>query len=74
MRDAGSEVLPLSQVGGYVLGARAIILRGVAAPLAFTLSLRAIRGCSPPPHAAASAASAASGSSARLTAGSRSMR
>ena len=34
MRDAGSEVLPLSQVGGYVLGARAIILRGVAAPLA----------------------------------------
>lgn len=34
MRDAGSEVLPLSQVGGYVLGARAILLQGVPAPLA----------------------------------------
>src|ERR1700733_6794628 len=26
VRDAGSEVLPLSQVGGYVLGTRAIAL------------------------------------------------
>jgi glycosyltransferase 2 family protein len=34
MRDAGSEVLPLSQIGGYVVGARSIILRRVAAPLA----------------------------------------
>jgi putative membrane protein len=34
MRDAGSEVLPLSQVGGYVLGARAVLLQGVPAPLA----------------------------------------
>lgn len=34
MRDAGSEVLPLSQVGGYVLGARAVALRGVDAALA----------------------------------------
>lgn len=34
MRDAGSEVLPLSQVGGYVLGARAVALRGIAAALA----------------------------------------
>lgn len=34
MRDAGSEVLPLSQVGGYVLGARAVALRGVGAALA----------------------------------------
>jgi putative membrane protein len=29
VRDAGSEVLPLSQVGGYVLGTRAIALAGV---------------------------------------------
>jgi hypothetical protein len=31
VRDAGSEVLPLSQVGGYVLGTRAIALCGVPA-------------------------------------------
>jgi len=31
VRDAGSEVLPLSQVGGYVLGTRAIGLVGVSA-------------------------------------------
>jgi putative membrane protein len=31
VRDAGSEVLPLSQVGGYVLGTRAIALAGVPA-------------------------------------------
>jgi putative membrane protein len=30
VRDSGSEVLPLSQVGGYVLGARAVTLAGVA--------------------------------------------
>jgi putative membrane protein len=30
VRDSGSEVLPLSQVGGYVLGARAVILGGVS--------------------------------------------
>ena len=29
VRDAASEVLPLSQVGGYVLGARSIALTGV---------------------------------------------
>jgi putative membrane protein len=29
VRDAGSEVLPLSQVGGYVLGARAVAFTGV---------------------------------------------
>jgi len=34
VRDAGSEMLPLSQVGGYVLGARAVILAGVPATLA----------------------------------------
>jgi putative membrane protein len=31
VRDAGSEVLPLSQVGGYVLGTRAVALFGVPA-------------------------------------------
>jgi glycosyltransferase 2 family protein len=34
VRDSGSEVLPLSQVGGYVLGARAIALAGVGATAA----------------------------------------
>jgi putative membrane protein len=34
MRDSGAEALPLSQVGGYVLGARALTLAGVPAPLA----------------------------------------
>ncbi len=29
VRDTGSELLPLSQVGGYVLGARAIAFAGV---------------------------------------------
>ena len=29
VRDAGSEVLPLSQVGGYLLGARAIAIAGI---------------------------------------------
>jgi putative membrane protein len=30
VRDSGSELLPLSQVGGYVLGARAVTLAGVS--------------------------------------------
>ena len=34
MRDSAAEVLPLSQVGGYVLGARALVLHGVAAAIA----------------------------------------
>ena len=34
MRDSGSEALPLSQVGGYVLGARALTLAGVPGRLA----------------------------------------
>ena len=33
-RDAGSEVLPLSQMGGTVLGARAVALAGVSGPVA----------------------------------------
>ena len=34
LRDAGSEVLPLSQLGGYALGARALTLTGVRGALA----------------------------------------
>jgi putative membrane protein len=34
VRDGGSEVLPLSQIGGYVLGARAATLAGLAARMA----------------------------------------
>jgi glycosyltransferase 2 family protein len=34
VRDSGSEALPLSQVGGYVLGARALALAGVSGTLA----------------------------------------
>lgn len=33
VRDSGSEALPLSQVGGYVLGARALSLAGVSGTL-----------------------------------------
>lgn len=35
VRDAASEVLPFSQLGGIVLGGRAAILHGLARPLAF---------------------------------------
>jgi putative membrane protein len=34
VRDSGSELLPFSQVGGYVLGARAMALAGVPGTLA----------------------------------------
>ncbi len=34
MRDAGSEVLPLSQMGGAVLGVRAVSLAGIASVVA----------------------------------------
>lgn len=34
IRDSGSEVLPLSQLGGYVMGARAVILLGLSGALA----------------------------------------
>jgi putative membrane protein len=34
VRDAGSEVLPLSPVGGCILGARAVALAGVPVPVA----------------------------------------
>ena len=39
VRDAGSELLPFSQVGGYVLGARAITFAGVAGPFAATSTI-----------------------------------
>ena len=39
VRDTGSEILPLSQVGGYVLGARALILHGVGGALAAASTL-----------------------------------
>jgi putative membrane protein len=34
VRDSGSELLPLSQVGGYVLGARALTLVGISGTVA----------------------------------------
>jgi glycosyltransferase 2 family protein len=39
VRDSAAEVLPFSQVGGFVIGARATILNGVAAPLAFASTI-----------------------------------
>ncbi len=36
VRDCAGEVLPFSQVGGMVIGARAVMLRGVNGPLAFS--------------------------------------
>ena len=35
IRDSASDVLPFSQIGGVVIGIRAIILRGLPPPLAF---------------------------------------
>jgi len=35
VRDAAGEVLPFSQLGGILIGVRALILRGVEAPIAF---------------------------------------
>ena len=32
VRDAAGEVLPFSQIGGILVGVRALILRGIAAP------------------------------------------
>ena len=34
MRDSGAEVLPLSQLGGFVMGARAAALSGMSSTLA----------------------------------------
>lgn len=35
VRDAAGEVLPFSQLGGILIGVRALVLRGIAAPAAF---------------------------------------
>ncbi|MGO9987363.1 MAG: lysylphosphatidylglycerol synthase domain-containing protein [Steroidobacteraceae bacterium] len=35
VRDSAGDLLPFSQIGGMVLGARAAILHGIAAPMAF---------------------------------------
>jgi putative membrane protein len=39
VRDSASEVLPFSHVGGIVIGARAVVLRGVNAPLAYASTI-----------------------------------
>lgn len=39
LRDAATEVLPFSQVGGFVVGARAAILQGVAPLAAFSTTV-----------------------------------
>jgi putative membrane protein len=38
-RDSASDILPFSQLGGIVIGARAVILRGVTPPLAFASAI-----------------------------------
>ena len=38
-RDAGSELLPFSHVGGFVIGARAAILRGVTPTAAYSTTI-----------------------------------
>lgn len=35
IRDSASDILPFSQLGGIVIGARALVLRGLAPPFAF---------------------------------------
>jgi putative membrane protein len=35
VRDSAGDILPLSQLGGFVIGARAVALRGVSAPDAY---------------------------------------
>jgi glycosyltransferase 2 family protein len=39
VRDSAAEVLPFSQLGGIVLGARAAILQGVSSPLALASTI-----------------------------------
>jgi len=39
VRDAAGEVLPFSQIGGIMIGVRALILRGIAAPQAFASAI-----------------------------------
>lgn len=39
VRDSAAEVLPFSQVGGFVVGARAAILNGIPAPMSFASTI-----------------------------------
>ncbi len=39
VRDAAGEVLPFSQLGGILIGVRALVLRGIAAPIALASSI-----------------------------------
>jgi putative membrane protein len=39
IRDSASDVLPFSQLGGIVIGVRAVVLRGVAPPFAFATAI-----------------------------------
>ena len=39
VRDAGAELLPFSHLGGFVIGARAAILRGVAPTAAYSTTI-----------------------------------
>lgn len=39
IRDSASDVLPFSQLGGIVIGARAVVLRGLSAPVAFASAI-----------------------------------
>jgi len=39
VRDAAGEVLPFSQIGGILIGVRALVLRGMAAPSAFASAI-----------------------------------
>lgn len=39
IRDSGSEVLPLSQLGGFVMGARAAMLLGLSGPAAIASTI-----------------------------------
>ena len=39
VRDSGSEVLPLSQIGGFVMGARAATLLGPSTPIAVATTI-----------------------------------
>jgi len=43
VRDSAGEVLPFSQLGGFVIGARAVSLRGVPASVAFASTASSLR-------------------------------
>lgn len=39
VRDSAGEILPFSQLGGLVIGARAVVLRGIGQPIAFASTI-----------------------------------